>query len=217
MIESGVARIPRSHENTAMHYFFFCRDNPGTTALRKQTEQAHWAFMDDYAAGFAARGPTLTDDGSAQTGSMHIVDLPDAAAVQRFAYEEPRHKAGLYGEVIIGRWRNESGRTMWEYAAPLDGDQRFLVIARGVPMPLAQAGPLLQARLDYFGRQGVDNRVIVTGSLLSDDGINWTGTVMMIQLPDRAAFDALWRDDPLVKAGAYPTVEVHRWMFGGRR
>lgn len=94
-----------------MHYFFFCRDNPGVGALRKQTEQAHWAFMDDYAAGFVARGPTLTDDGTAQTGSMHIVDLPDAAAVHRFAYEEPRHKVGLYGEVAIGRWRNESGRT----------------------------------------------------------------------------------------------------------
>ncbi len=200
-----------------MHYFFFCRDNPGTAALRKQTESAHWAFMDDYAAGFVARGPTLTDDGGAQTGSMHIVDLPDAAAVQRFAYEEPRHKAGLYGEVIIGRWRNESGRTMWEYPVPLDGEHRFLIIARGAPLALAQAEPLLQARRDYISRQGADARVIVTGSLLSDDGGNWTGTVLMIQMPGRAAFDTLWRDDPLLRAGAYQSVEVQRWMFGGRR
>ena len=53
--------------------------------------------------------------------------------------------------------------------------------------------------------------------LLSDDGSAWAGTVMMIQMPDRAAFDAVWHDDPLVKAGAYRSVEVHRWMFGGRR
>jgi len=200
-----------------MHYFVFCRDKPGAGALRKQTEQAHWAFMDDYAAGFVARGPTQTDDGSAQTGSMHIVDLPDAAAVQRFAYEEPRHKAGLYSEVIIGRWRNESGRTMWEYPAPLDGEQRFLVIAQGRPAMAVRAESLLPARRAHFARHQAEARVIVTGSLLSDDGSAWAGMVMMIQMPDRAAFDALWREDPLVSAGVYRSVEVHRWMFGGRR
>lgn len=200
-----------------MHYFFFCRDNPGVGALRKQTEQAHWAFMDDYAAGFVARGPTLTADGSAQTGSMHIVDLPDAAAVQRFAYEEPRHKAGLYGEVVIGRWRNESGRTMWDYTVPLAGEQRFLVIAQGAPDAAERAEALLPARRAHFDRHGAASRVVVTGSLLSDDGARWAGTVLMIQMPDRAAFDALWQDDPLLQAGAYRAVEVHRWMFGGRR
>ena len=200
-----------------MLYFFFCRDNPGTGALRKQTEQAHWAFMDDYSKGFVARGPTQTVDGSAQTGSMHIVDLPDAAAVQRFAYEEPRHKAGLYGEVIISRWRNESGRTMWEYPEALGNDQRFLVIAQGAPAAAERAAALLQARKEYFAQQGAGARVIVTGSLLGEDGKTWAGTVLMIQMSDRAAFDLLWRDDPLVKAGAYRSVEVHRWMFGGRR
>jgi len=199
-----------------MQYFFYCRDNPGTAALRKQTEQAHWAFMDDYAAGFVARGPTLTDDGK-PTGSMHIAELPDMDAVRRFAFEEPRHKAGVYGEVIIGRFRNESGRTMWEYAVPSGDEQRFLVIARGAPLALAQMEPLLQARRDHLGRQQADARVIVTGSLLSDDGSQWTGTVLMIQMPDRAALDVLWRDDPLVRAGAYRSVEVQRWMFGGRR
>lgn len=66
-------------------HFLFCRDNPGVGALRKQAEQGHCAFRDGYAAGFVARGPTLTADGSVQTGSMHIVDLPDAAAVQHCA------------------------------------------------------------------------------------------------------------------------------------
>ena len=178
----------------------------------KFSESLELANLDEYEG-----SPTLTDDGTAQTGSMHIVDLPDAAAVQRFAYEEPRHKAGLYSEVIIGRWRNESGRTMWEYKTPLDAEQRFLVIAQGVPAAAAGAETLLQARRTHFSRHNVEPRVIVTGSLLSDDGSAWAGTVMMIQMPDRAAFDAVWHDDPLVKAGAYRSVEVHRWMFGGRR
>ena len=200
-----------------MHYFVFCRDNPGVAALRKQTEQAHWAFMDDYATGFVARGPTLADDGRSPTGSMHIVDLTDTAAAQRFACEEPRHKAGLYAEVFISRWRNESGRTMWNYEVALDQEQRFLVIAKGDPTRADEAAALLAARHEYFVRRGAEARVIITGSLLDDDGRNWTGTALMIQMPDRAALDALWRDDPLVQAGVYRSVEVQRWMFGGRR
>ena len=44
----------------------------------EQTE-AHWSYMDGYADRMIARGPTLTDDGAAATGSLHIIDLPDAA------------------------------------------------------------------------------------------------------------------------------------------
>lgn len=200
-----------------MHYFVYCRDNPGVAALRKQTEQAHWAFMDDYAAGFVARGPTLADDGRSPTGSMHIVDLPGAAAAQRFVCEEPRHKAGLYAEVFISRWHNESGHTMWDYGGALDQEQRFLVIAKGAPARADDASALLAARHDYFSRQGAEPRVIVTGSLLDDAGRDWAGTALMIQMPDRAAFDKLWQGVPLVQAGVYRTIEVQRWMFGGRR
>ena len=71
-----------------MEYFFYCRDKPNSGALRKQIVETHWSFMDAYARAFVARGPTLTE-GGAQTGSMHIVDLPDAEAARVFAYEEP--------------------------------------------------------------------------------------------------------------------------------
>jgi len=73
--------------------------------------------MDAYASAFVARGPTLAEDGITQTGSMHILDLPDAEAVRVFAYEEPNFKAGVYSNVFVSRWRNELGRTMWEFKA----------------------------------------------------------------------------------------------------
>ncbi|HEX9068247.1 MAG TPA: YciI family protein, partial [Ktedonobacterales bacterium] len=72
-----------------MEYFFYCRDNPNTSRLREEFIEAHWSFMDHYAAAMIARGPTLNSDGTLATGSMHLVDLPDAAAAQVFAFEEP--------------------------------------------------------------------------------------------------------------------------------
>jgi uncharacterized protein len=99
-----------------MEYFFYCRDRANTASLREELAEAHWAFMDRYAAAMVARGPTLTANETMATGSMHIVDLPDAAAAQVFAFAEPNYRAGIYSEVLLHRWRNELGRTMWEFA-----------------------------------------------------------------------------------------------------
>jgi hypothetical protein len=48
-----------------------------------------WLFMDRYADAMIARGPTLAADRATATGSMHMVELPDAAAARVFAFEEP--------------------------------------------------------------------------------------------------------------------------------
>ena len=65
-----------------MEYFFYCRGRPGTEALADELAEAHWSFMDGYAEAMIARGPTLTPDRTTWTGSMHMVDLPDAQAAR---------------------------------------------------------------------------------------------------------------------------------------
>jgi uncharacterized protein YciI len=70
-----------------VEYFFLCRGRPGTEALLEELAEAHWSFMDRYAEAMIARGPTLTPDRTTWTGSMHIVDLPDAEAASVFAFE----------------------------------------------------------------------------------------------------------------------------------
>lgn len=42
-----------------------------------------------------ARGPTLAADRATATGSMHMVELPDAAAARVFAFEELSYIAGV--------------------------------------------------------------------------------------------------------------------------
>lgn len=200
-----------------MEYFFYCTDKPGSGALRKQINETHWTFMDAYASAFVARGPTLADDGITPTGSMHIVDLPDAEAVRVFAYEEPNFKAGVYSDVFISRWRNELGRTMWEFKGDPDHYQRFLIIGRSKPGADNAYHRLRQDRQSYLTGPGYRDRLIAGGSLLSDDGTQWAGTALMIELPDRAAVEAMLMGDPFVKAGLYDQIQAHRWRFGGRR
>ncbi|HEY7020308.1 MAG TPA: YciI family protein [Ktedonobacterales bacterium] len=196
-----------------MDYFFYCRAKPNTEALADERTEAHWAFMDQYAATMIARGPTLSDDGAEWIGSMHIVGLHDAAAAHAFAFEEPNYRAGLFAEVFMRRWRNELGRTMWQFQGDPDHNQRFLSIGHGKPEAAFQFDSL-PPRQRFFDDH--DSQVIVCGSLLSDDGATWVGSIMLAEAPDRAAVEAFIASDPYAQAGLYQSVEIHRWRFGGR-
>jgi uncharacterized protein YciI len=196
-----------------VEYFFYCRDRPGTAALRDELVEAHWSFMDRYADAMIARGPTLTPDGTAATGSMHIVDLPDARAAHVFAFEEPNYRAGVYGEVLVRRWRNALGGTMWDFQGDPARNERFLIIGHGA------ADTARDGALDDDQRRFVTDRrwhFIACGPLLSDNGTNWVGSAMLVELRDPAAVEAMLAEAPYVQAGVYDGVEIHHWQFGGR-
>lgn len=199
-----------------MEFFFYCRDKPDSGALRKKVVEEHWSFMDAYASAFVARGPTLAEDGVTQTGSMHIVDLPGPDDARVFAYDEPNYKAGVYRDVFVSRWRNVLGRTMWEFKGDPDHNKRFLIVAHGKPGVNEIRGRLKEARHSYFIDKGYQDHFIVRGPLLSEDGMQWVGSAMMIELPDRAAVKAMLADDPYIRAGLYDSVDIHLWRFGGR-
>ena len=199
-----------------MEYFFYCRGRPGTEALAEELAEAHWSFMDGYAAAMIARGPTLTPDRTTWTGSMHIVDLPDARAAQVFAFQEPFYQAGVYDQVLVRRWRNALGRTMWDHPAEPGDDRRFLVIGRGNPDMEADRQAVEAAQRRWFGERGHRDGIILRGPLLADDGIGWMGSALLVQLVDRAAVEAMLAGAPYVRAGLYASVEVHDWQFGGR-
>ncbi|MGY0235416.1 YciI family protein [Longispora urticae] len=183
-----------------MEFFVYCRDRSGSGALKAGTTEAHWSFMDGFADALIARGPTLTGDREHSTGSVHLADLADAAAAHRFVYEEPYLLAGVFDEVLIRRWRNELGRTMWEFTGG-GGGERFLILGHGAAGQSEPAPPA-----------GTDG-LIAYGPLLSEDGAEWLGTAVLAELPDRAAAEALLAPD----AARYDTIEVHPWEPGGRR
>src|SRR4051812_24942531 len=159
--------------------------------------------MDRFAGGMIARGPTLSADRQTATGSVHIVDLPDAAAARMFAFEEPNYLAGVYADVTVRRFANLLGRTMWEFPGRgLEAD-RFLVLGH---TRAAAARP--ERLLD----SGQTERLIAFGPLFSEDRDEWVGTAVIGEFADATA-----AREVLAAAGLYDDVEVHNWTFGGRR
>ncbi|MEV5008394.1 YciI family protein [Streptomyces sp. NPDC056159] len=182
-----------------MEFFCYHRDRPGSLALRHEKLEEHWSYMDRYAKEMIARGPTFADDGETLTGSVHILDLPDPAAARAFAFDEPNHQAGVYRDVLLLRWRNALGRTMWDFPGGRDGGNRYLVLGRGTD----QAADAPTAPPDR-------DELIAYGPLLSDDGAAWLGTAALVRAPDRDTARAV------LAPARYADVEVHTWRFGGR-
>lgn len=182
-----------------MEFFCYHRDRPGSVPLRNALREEHWSYMDGYATEMIARGPTFAGDGETPTGSVHILGLPDPAAARAFAFDEPGYQAGVYRDVLLRRWRNVLGRTMWDFPGGRTGGNRYLVLGLGAEHAAEPPVPADRAEL------------IAYGPLLSDDGTAWLGTAALLRAPDPEAARAV------LATGRYADIEVHDWEFGGRR
>ncbi|QCW50399.1 hypothetical protein FE634_08250 [Nocardioides dongxiaopingii] len=180
-----------------MEFFCYHRDRPGSTPLRTRMVEEHWSYMDQFAAGMIARGPTFTSDGTL-TGSVHILNLPDPTAARAFAFDEPGYQAGAYRDVLLRRWHNALGRTMWDVGGGRPDANRYLVL--GFTPDPAVDGPDLP----------VGDDLIACGPLLSDDGSLVLGAAVLLGAsdPDEAR--------GILAADCYTEVEVHQWRPGGR-
>ncbi|KUL35586.1 hypothetical protein ADL22_26875 [Streptomyces sp. NRRL F-4489] len=181
-----------------MEFLCYHRDRSGSLPLREELLEAHWSYMDGYAQEMIARGPTFAAGSDTPTGSVHILDLPDPAAARAFAFDEPNYQAGVYRDVLLRRWHNTLGRTMWEFPGGRTGGDRYLVLGLGT-------GPA--ADLTPPPDQG---ELIAYGPLLSDDGATWLGTAALLRAPDPVTARSLLTPD------RYADIEVHDWHFGGR-
>lgn len=179
-----------------MEYFVYGRDLPGTFGLKMRLTEEHWAFMDGYGEQLIARGPTLTgpDDEAESTGSMHIVDLPDVEAARAFAFDEPYYRGGVFESVLVYRFHNALGRTMWDFTDAVDEYSRFLLLTLDETAPAPAPS----------------RHLIVYGDLLALDTDVRLGRVALVEAPDQAAAATL------LPPGANGHTEVHHWSFGGR-
>lgn len=155
-----------------MEYFCYHRDRPGSLALREELLEKHWSYMDRHAKELIARGPTFTNDGETLTGSVHIIDLPDPAAARAFAFDEPNYQAGAYRDVLLRRWRNMLGRTMWDFPGDRRSGSQYLVLGLG-------EGPAADLNLPPD-----QDELIAYGPLLADDGDTWLGTAVLLKAPN---------------------------------
>jgi uncharacterized protein len=100
--------------------------------------------------------------------------------------------------VLVRRWRNTLGRTMWDFSGGETGGSRYLVLALG-------AGDAADLAVPHDREE-----LIAYGPLVSDDGSAWLGTAALLRAPDPDSARTI------LTADRYSSIEVHNWKFGGR-
>ncbi len=196
-----------------MDFLVYSRAAPSAAGVEHDPalDEEHWSYMDRFADGMVARGPTLAADRELWTGSVHIVDLPSAEAAREFVESEPYNRAGLFEHHFIRRFENLLGRTMWDSPGG-SADPRFFVIAHRVSGTGEHAPALLRLDVADLLRE----RLIVHGDLLTPDDARPAGVALALQAPAREAVDALLRDG---RPGLdeHFELQILDWEFGGRR
>ena len=56
------------------------------------------------------------------------------------------------------------------------------------------------------------DQVVAAGPTLADDGETMTGSVIIMEFPDRAAAEAFAAGDPYAKAGVFESVTIKAWQ-----
>ncbi|MEV7493081.1 YciI family protein [Streptomyces anulatus] len=137
------------------------------------------------------RGPTLSDEGEEHTGSVHVVDVADRAAAERFANEKPFWKAGLY--------------------RAFTADAPYTLITARWPAQDRASGPVEQGRL---GAEP-DGRLSFVAVLVDDEGARTTGVVAAVHaFPGEARH--LVQPFAVRFAGGSTPLGAQRWQRGGR-
>lgn len=88
-----------------MLFVLYCVDKPDHGHVRAANRPAHLDYIRGHAEQVVIGGPMLSEDGGGMIGSMAVLDVPDRAAAEAFARDDPYALAGLFESVIIRRYR----------------------------------------------------------------------------------------------------------------
>ncbi|MEV6472107.1 YciI family protein [Streptomyces sp. NPDC051657] len=189
-----------------MPFYVHAQDQPDVADQLMELCEEHWSYMDRFDSRLILRGPTLSDNGEEHTGSVHVVDVADRAAAERFAREEPFWKAGLYRDLTV------SAAEVLLRREPEADAPYTLITARWPVRDRASSGPIEQG----LSGAAPDSRLVFAAALLDDEGSGTTGVVAAVRaLPDEARGLVQPLADRLAGGRRVP-LTAQRWERGGR-
>ena len=184
---------------------------PGSAVRRNATlpEQKR------YVAGFGDRvigyGHIVSDDDAEILATTYFMQLDDRSAADAYTAGEPLNRADVVERATIRRWSNSFLKRQADYRRK--GLRQFLCTGSKI----ADTGPLFAAHLTdhekYFKR--FEDSFIFRGPIRSADGVGNIGTALLLELPDRAAAEKFWDNEPFAAHGGYQNdSRIYRWVFG---
>ncbi len=92
-----------------MLYAIYCLDRPDRSHLHQDLLDEHRAHFRQAGTAVRAAGPLFNDDGSAQCGSMIVLEAASAEEARAFITSDPYARNGLFEQITVRRWAWLSG------------------------------------------------------------------------------------------------------------
>ena len=183
----------------------------GGLDARAAAMDAHQAYLRATEPQIRFSGPLLTDDGSAPSGAMALIDAPDKAAAEDWMNNEGYTQAGAFGEISITRWSSSMALRYNDYPRT-EGWEQFVITA--IDIPDAKEARAAVADAHHKFQASVMDRYVARGPMFNDDGSQMIGSMMIMEYPDRAACEEFWAGEPLNYGGVFADVTIERWRYG---
>lgn len=187
------------------------RYKPDCLDQREQARDAHMAGIRAQQEKIQFAGPFLSDDGATPLGTMCIVDLPDRAAAEAYIAADGYSQAGILEEPAIRRFVSSKRLKQNDRAA--DPNMQMFV-CECIDGPDAPALRKQSAAAHHTYQGSIIDRYIAHGPLRGDDGISLEGSLFIVEMPDRAAAEALVAAEPMAAAGVFKEIRITRWRYG---
>jgi uncharacterized protein YciI len=203
--------LRRYYREKPAQWVVFAWDRDGQAAIRS----AHTGAQQEYARSLGERligyGHIVSDDARRTLATTWFVQLDDRASAEAFIMDDPLNRAGVYGKTDIRRWSNSFLRRASDYQRK--GLQQYLCTGSKIANAPEFFARHLHAHESYFKRY--QDSFIFRGPLRSPDGADNVGTALLLELPDRAAAETFWNNEPFALNGGYQDdARIHRWQFG---
>jgi len=203
--------LRRYYREKLAQWVIFAWDRVGQTGARA----AHITAQKDYARALGERligyGHFVSDDASKTLATTWFVQLDNRAAAEALVSDDPLNRAGVYEKTDIRRWSNSFLNRASDYKRK--GMQQYFCTGSKIPDAAPFFARHLHAHESYF-RQYEDS-FIFRGPLRSPDGVENVGTALLLELPDRAAAEKFWNNEPFAANGGYQDdSRIYRWVFG---
>jgi uncharacterized protein YciI len=193
------------------HWLIKCRSKPDTDALRLATIDAHRNFLDGYPRVTWYSGPIFTDDNKNAIGSLRLIEFPDRAGALAYINADPYTKAGIFEKITVQRWKPGLEVRQRDYPRK-DRTMQFVIHCHDKAETGARRAELRAAHLDYLNKH--KDIIVARGALLDDDGEKTVGSVLILDVKDKAQAQAFWAGEPFNRAGVFEWTTMERWRFG---
>jgi uncharacterized protein len=192
-------------------WVIFAWDKPETASARESNLESQKQYARDLGDRLVGYGHIVTEDGTQAQATTWFVQLDDREAADAFVGNDPLNLAGVYDRIEIKRWSNSFLKRASDY--PRKGLEQYFYTGSKIEDAEAFITEHIHAHESYF--KSFEDNFIFRGPLLSPDGLFNVGTALMIELPDRAAAESFWNDEPFAANGGYQKdSRMYRWVFG---